>query len=184
MSERKAIGIVETNSVPRGILVTDEMVKRADVTVVESCPLCPGKYIVIVSGYVDEVRAAVDRGVEKAAAFLVDKVIIPDVHEDVMPAIMRNVPVDEIQSLAVIETHAMATCLEVADCVAKAAAVTLVEIRLSRCLGGKSFVSFTGDIGSVRSAATLGEDLARERGQLIHSVVIARPHEKLHRFIV
>ena len=184
MTERRAIGIVETNSVPRGILVTDEMVKRADVTVVESCPLCPGKYIVIVSGYVDEVRAAVDRGVEKAAAFLVDKVLIPDIHEDVMPAIMRNVPVDEIQSLAVIETHAMATCLEVADCVAKAAAVTLVEIRLSRCLGGKSFVSFTGDIGSVRSAATLGEDLARERGQLIHSVVIARPHEKLHRFIV
>jgi len=97
---------------------------------------------------------------------------------------MRNVPVPTIQALGVIETHAMATCLEVADRVAKAAAVSLVEIRLSRCLGGKSFVSFTGDIGSVRSAATVGEDLARHRGQLIHSVVIARPHQKLHRFIV
>jgi len=50
MSDRNAIGVVETNSIPRGILVTDEMVKRANVTVVESCPLCPGKYVVIVAG--------------------------------------------------------------------------------------------------------------------------------------
>lgn len=184
MRNSKAIGVVETNSIPRGILVTDEMVKRASIEVIESCPLCPGKYLLVVAGTVDEVRTAVERGNEVAAAFIVDRVIIPDVHDDVLPSIMGNVAVEKIESLGVIETHAMATCLEVADRVAKAAMVRIIELRLSRCLGGKSFVSFTGDIASVRSAATIGENLARDRGQLLHSVVIARPHEKLHRFII
>lgn len=181
---RRAVGAVETNSIPRGILVTDEMVKRADVTVVDSCPLCPGKYLSIVQGHVDEVRSAVERGVQAAAAFLVDFVVIPDLHPSVLPAVARTTPVGLVAALGVIETHAMATALEVADTVAKAAATELIEVRLSRCLGGKSFVSFTGDIGSVRAAAADGERLARSRGQLVHAVVIARPHAQLHRFLV
>ncbi len=179
-----AIGIVETNSIPRGILVTDSMTKVTSVDVIESCPLCPGKYITIVSGSVDNVRTAVDKGVEAAAAFLVDSSFIASIHPSVLPAIMRAEAVEVIDALAIIETHAMASCLEVADKVAKAAEVVLIEFRLSRCLGGKSFVSFTGDIAAVRCAATVGEDFARSRGQLVHSVVIPKPHEKLHRFLI
>ena len=178
-----AIGVVETNSIPRGVKVIDEMVKVAEVTIVESCPICPGKYLNIVSGSLSSVKIAVEKGVKTAGTFLVDRVVIPDIHDSVLKAVMRATPLKEIKSLGIVETHAMACALEVADRVVKGANVVLVEVRLAKCLGGKSFVSFTGDIASVRSGADVGEELARSRGQLVHSVVIPNPHKKLHSFV-
>lgn len=180
---RRAIGVVETNSVPRGIKVIDDMVKMADVRVIESSPICPGKYLNIVSGPLSAVRSAVNKGKESAGTYLVDLVIIPDVHPDVLKAIMPATKASDIESVGIIETHAMATALEVADLVVKTADVTLLEVRLARCLGGKSFVSFTGNIASVRSGAEAGKDLARKRGQLLTSVVIPNPHKKLRSFV-
>ena len=178
-----AIGVVETNSIPRGVKVIDEMVKMSEITIVESCPICPGKYLNIVSGTLSAVRSAVDHGIKTAGTFLVDTVLIPDVDKSVLKAVMRVTPLTEIGSLGIIETHSMATALEVADIVVKSANVDLVEVRLAKCLGGKSFVSFTGGIASVRSASESGEKLARSRGQLVHSIVIPKPHKKLHTFI-
>jgi microcompartment protein CcmL/EutN len=178
-----AIGVIETNSIPRGVKVIDEMVKKAEVTVVESSPICPGKYLNIISGSLSSVRSAIEHGIKTAGTFLVDTVIIPDIDDSVLKAIMRATLVKEIKSIGIIETHAMATAIEVADLVVKSADVVLVEVRLAKCLGGKSFVSFTGDIASVRSGADVGEELARSRGQLVYSVVISNPHKKLHSFI-
>ena len=183
-NENHALGIVETNSVPRGILVTDEMIKRAHIDVVESCPMCPGKYLSMIRGPVGDVRQSVEHGVDVAGAFFVDSVVIPDIHPDVLPAMARTSSFSAIEALGIIETHAMASAVEVADRIAKHAQVYLLELRLSRCLGGKSFVAFTGDVGAVRAAGEEGEGLARERGQLVHSVVIARPHHQLHGFLV
>jgi len=178
-----AVGVLETNSIPRGIKAIDEMLKMAEITIIESCPICPGKYLNIFSGSLSFVKVAIDKGVEVAETFLVDKVIIPAIDKSVLPSLMRANPLKTIDSVGIIEIHAMATALEVADTVVKSGNVTLVEVRLAKCLGGKSFVSFTGDIGSVRSAAKTGEDLARSRGQLLHSVVIPKPHSKLHSFL-
>ena len=67
----KAIGMAEFSTVSAGIASADLMVKTAEVEVIESATVCPGKYIVIISGELSAVKASVDA----AKAFKPEKVI-------------------------------------------------------------------------------------------------------------
>ena len=57
-----AIGMVEFNSMSRGIYSADQMVKVSEVEIVTSSPTCPGKYIAIVHGDVAAVETSVKAG--------------------------------------------------------------------------------------------------------------------------
>ena len=54
----RAILVLEFNSVAGGIFVTDLLVKEADVAVLDSRTVCPGKYVVTVSGGVQALDVA------------------------------------------------------------------------------------------------------------------------------
>ncbi len=73
----------------------------------------------------------------------------------------------------------MTSLLEAADAAAKAADVQLIEIRLAMALGGKAFVTLTGNVSAVQTAVDAGASLVSEKGLLVHKVVIPRPHENL-----
>ena len=60
----KSIGMIELNSIARGILVTDHIGKAANVKILRSHSVCPGKYIVIFSGDVEAVESSKRAGVE------------------------------------------------------------------------------------------------------------------------
>jgi microcompartment protein CcmL/EutN len=94
-----AIGVVETNSIPLGVLAGDQMVKTAAVDLVSAQTSCPGKYIVVVSGEVAAVKAAVVAGVLSASSQLVDSLVIPNVDERVLAAMMGAPPVGQPQAL-------------------------------------------------------------------------------------
>ena len=47
---KRAIGLVELKSIPAGIQTADEMLKAAEVELIMANPVCPGKYVIIVSG--------------------------------------------------------------------------------------------------------------------------------------
>ena len=51
--------MVETNCIPAGIEAGDAMLKAADVSLVSAQAVCAGKYIVVVTGNVAAVQAAV-----------------------------------------------------------------------------------------------------------------------------
>ncbi|RLD11472.1 propanediol utilization protein, partial [candidate division KSB1 bacterium] len=80
-----AIGIVEVSSIARGFLVADAVLKRADVEIVVNRTICPGKYMVLISGDVDAVNASIETGIETGAHSVVDHFIIPNIHPDVFP---------------------------------------------------------------------------------------------------
>jgi microcompartment protein CcmL/EutN len=86
--------------------------------------------------------------------------------------------------LGILESFNVATLLEGADAAAKAAAVTLLEIRLAMALGGKAFCTLTGDVGSVQSAVAAGRQVLAEAGALVNAVVISRPHPDVYREVI
>lgn len=55
----KAIGMVEYKTVSAGVVAADAMVKTSDVKIIEAQTVCPGKYIVIITGDLSAVDAAV-----------------------------------------------------------------------------------------------------------------------------
>ena len=83
----KAIGMVEYFNVTTGVQAADIMAKTADVDIITAMTVCPGKYIVIVSGALSAVKAAVDAAKTHFPAKLVDSFILGNPHEDIFPAI-------------------------------------------------------------------------------------------------
>jgi len=46
----KAIGMAEYKAVSAGVIAADAMVKTSDVDIIEAQTVCPGKYIIIITG--------------------------------------------------------------------------------------------------------------------------------------
>jgi microcompartment protein CcmL/EutN len=175
------IGLLELCSVARGIEVADTVLWEARVEVLFATPVHPGKYVVLFTGSIDDVRAALRHGAEVAAADLVDQLIIPQVHEQVVPMLKRNGGhvKGELDAIGVVETNTVASAIVAADLALKTATVDLLELRIANGLGGKSFFTMTGEVSDVRSAVAAGARTASERGLLAREVVIARPHPEL-----
>jgi microcompartment protein CcmL/EutN len=174
--EREAIGLVETISIAVGVRITDEMVKAAPVEVLESTAICPGKFMVLVAGAVSPVESALEKGVAAGGEVVVDTLFIPNVHPGVFPAILGASDVDEVEALGVVETFTVASTIAAADAAAKAARVTLIEIRLAKGLGGKAYFTMTGEVHEVEAATEAALAVARRGGNLVRNVVIPRPH--------
>ena len=85
--ELSAVGMIELNSIAKGVEAADAMLKTADVELVIAQPICAGKYMVMVSGDVGAIEDATDAGKETAGEFLVDSFVIPNVHRSVFPAL-------------------------------------------------------------------------------------------------
>jgi len=175
----KAIGLVEFISIAKGIEAADAMLKASRVEILDARPICPGKYIVLIWGDVSAVQSAVRAGKDTGANTVVDDFVIPNVHPSVIEAIASASKVSGLDALGVIESFSVAALIVAADAAVKAAEVELIEIRVGNGIGGKSFVTLTGDVGDVKSSITVGTKSCADKGMLVESVVIPAPHKDL-----
>ncbi len=171
--------MVEWNSIAQGVLGTDAMLKRAEVELLYSNTICPGKYICVVRGEVAAVSSSVDAGKEASPESVVDELVIPNLHPDVFPAISFSTHIDRVNALGVIETFSAASSIIAADRAAKTAKITLLIVRLATGLGGKSYVVLTGEVAAVRNAVQAGASTAKEKGLLVQTSVIPDPEPRL-----
>ncbi len=174
-----AIGIVEVSSIARGYQVADAVLKRADVEIVVNRTICPGKYMVLISGDVDAVNASIETGIQVGAHSVVDHFIIPNVHPDVFPAISGVAHLPELKALGVIESFSVASVIEAADAAVKAANIQLINVHLAMAIGGKGFVVLTGEVGAVESAVEAGAAIIEKKGLLVEKVVIPSPRKEI-----
>jgi microcompartment protein CcmL/EutN len=178
---RPCIGLLELSSVARGVEVADAILWEARIELLFATPVHPGKYVMLFTGAVDDVRAAVRTGAEIAGSDLVDQLVIPQVHEQVVPMLRRNGGHIEgqLDAVGVVETNTVASSIVAADVSLKTATVDLIDLRIANGLGGKSFFTITGEVSDVRSSVAAGARTAQDRGLLAREVVIARPHPEL-----
>jgi len=175
----RAIGVLETNVIARGILSADTIVKTANVKLLFASPVCPGKYLIIIRGSVAAVKSSLTAGSEIAGETLVNYIVIPNVHPEVFPALSATTAVEKIRAIGVIETYSAPAAIMAADEAVKSAQVKLIEIRVSRAIGGKAFVVFTGEVGSVRSALEAGVNRVKGEGLVLSTAVLPAPHPDL-----
>jgi microcompartment protein CcmL/EutN len=181
---RPALGLIEFRSIARGIMTCDFMVKKAPIELLEATPTCPGKYSVVIGGLVAPVESSMEVGLQVGGDQIIDHLLIPNIHEGVFPAIRGTTEVKKILSLGVIETFSIASCIVAADAAAKAANIILVEIRLARGLGGKAFVTLTGELYSVEAALSAATSAIGESGMLTMTTIVPDPHESLNSVII
>ena len=75
-----------------------------------------------------------------------------------------------------MEFFSVTSAIKAADFAAKAANVNLIEVRIGYAIGGKGFVTLTGDVGSVREAVTAA---TKEAQMLVNTAVIPMPDPRL-----
>jgi microcompartment protein CcmL/EutN len=173
-----AIGIIELNSLALGAVVSDAMAKRAPIQVLESHPICPGKFLIIVVGEVDDIKEAMEAGEHYASYTMTDSTIIENLHPQVLPAINGANPVGEISAVGLLETWVAPSCVIAADAACKAADIRLIEVRLANGLGGKAYMTLTGPLDAVEAAIAAGVEAVKS-GQLIRKEVIPAPHDHI-----
>ncbi|MBL7961728.1 BMC domain-containing protein, partial [bacterium] len=76
-------------------------------------------------------------------------------------------------------SFSVASLIEAADASAKAANVKIMEIRLAMALGGKAFLTMTGEVAAVQSAVDAGARVVAQKGLLVNKVVIPGPRPEL-----
>ena len=176
---KNSIGLIELTSIASGFLSCDAMLKAADVDLVLSRSICSGKYMVMVRGDVAAVQAAVASGVSGARFSVIDSFVIPNLHDGVFPAISGITKVEMLEALGVVESFSVASLIEGADAAVKAANVQLIEIRLAMALGGKAFVTLTGNVAAVEAAVGAAAAIVGLKGMLVNKVVIPSPRPEL-----
>lgn len=176
-----ALGMIECLSIPKGIEAADSMLKTADVSLVTAQAVCAGKYIVLVSGDVAAVAASVEAGKNVCGGSLIDSLLIPNIHPQVLKAVAACSDVPQPKALGIMETFSLCVGIKVADAAVKAADISLIEIRLGRGLGGKAFVILTGDVSACEAAVKAGENAENVAGLIAQSIIIPSPNMDLVR---
>jgi len=179
MANHHAIGLVELNSIAKGIEASDILAKTADVTILVAKTICPGKYIVLIGGGVANVKQSMDAALRLTPETIVDHFIIPNIHPSILPAIGGAKAIEKVEAVGVIETYSVAATIEATDVAVKTAQVEPIRMHLAFGIGGKSYVILTGDISSINTAVEVGSAVAGERGFLVQRIVIARPDKQV-----
>ncbi len=183
-----AIAMLETQSIAAGVEMTDAILWESDIDLLFATHVQPGKYVVLFTGSIEDLRSALRRGAEVARGDLVDQLLIPQVDPRVCEVLRRRdepIPMggDELDAVGIIETTTVASCIVAADIALKEANVELLELRIANGLGGKSYASLTGEVSDVRSSVQAGARSAEAAARLARHVVIAKPHPDLATYL-
>ncbi len=180
---RPAIACLELASIARGVVALDQMVKRAENTVVAARTLSPGRYLIVLSGNVAEIEEAMAAGTEAADEDLVDALILRDPHPSLRGALACTLEPALDESLAIVETTNVAAALLAADRALKETEVALLELRLGAGLSGKGVFTLTGVLHLLEAARDVIV-AALPEGRLLRVEVIAQPHPDLPRHLL
>ncbi len=171
--------MVEYKTVSSGITAADLMIKTSNIEIIQSTVICPGKYVIIVTGELSSVTAAVDAAKVQLGQQMVDSFVLGNPCDELFPAIYGAVAVENAKSLGVLETFSVPSILVAADTAAKTSDVTLIELRLARGMGGKSYMLITGDVAAVSAAIEHARQVVGGEGMFLDSTVIPNPDKGL-----
>jgi microcompartment protein CcmL/EutN len=177
-----ALALLEFDSVAAGIRTADVMVKRAPIALLKAGTVHPGRYLVLLGGTVAPVEEAWRAGIEEGKRYLLDSVLLPDVHEEVYGGALGERRMLEEEALGVLETRTVATLLCAADAGVKGADVHIAELRLADDLGGRAFVLFDGRLNEVEAALEIGASRVEEE-TIYHTSLMPRLDGDLRRLL-
>jgi microcompartment protein CcmL/EutN len=178
------LGALEFSSIAAGIEAMDFMVKAAPVSIVDAKTICPGKFLILVTGDVASVDASLTAGKREREGYLIDELFLPRLHRYIIPSIVGAIECTKWDAVGVIESFSTTASIVAGDIAAKTADVIITEIRLATGLGGKSYVKMVGDIYEVESSMEEAVKYIRERGLLCKSVLLPQPHPDIKPFFL
>lgn len=173
-----AVALLELDSIARGMIVADAVLKKAQVLIALAEPVTPGKYLLLFEGGVGEVQESYRAGIEAGGPMVIDKLLLTRVAPGLLRALNGTFAEPFGESLGIVETHTVAATLLSADAALKKAEVRLHRLHLARGIGGKGYYTITGPLHMVEAALEAAA-AAIEPNLLLTTELISRPHLEL-----
>lgn len=173
-----ALALIELTSIARGYRVADEMLKKAPIQLLDVGVVSPGKYLIVVSGDVASVEEAFLQGLSVGGEWVLDKLLLPQPHADLLVALRQQLPPVNIDAMGIVETFSVISTVAAADVALKAAAVSMLELHYLKHMGGKGYFALTGEQYDVEAALDAAVNRLRGSGALLKHELIARPHDE------
>lgn len=156
----KSIGALEFQSISRGMYIADAIVKKASVEILYFKSICPGKFLVIITGDEDAVDEAIDCGEDMGEKTIVDSFRLHNVSPEIVDGFRnRYTNPGYVDAIGIIETRKVCTGIRVLDIVLKSADVSLLKILMAFAIGGKLVFLVTGSVSSIQYAFQEGRTL-------------------------
>jgi microcompartment protein CcmL/EutN len=175
-----ALGLLELESLARGVVVADALVKQAAVQIVIAEAVTPGKYLLVFVGAEAEVAESFAAGREVGGALVLDALHLPHVEPRVAAALVsgRAERVAADDAVGIVELHTVAATIRAADVALKRAEVRLTHLQVARGIGGKGWFTLAGAQHDVEAALD-GAAAAVDASLLVTTELIQRPHAEL-----
>jgi microcompartment protein CcmL/EutN len=173
-----ALAVIELDSIARGFVVADALLKRARVRVAMAEAVTPGKFVLLFGGQVAEVDESFRAGLEVGGAAVLDRLYLPQAAARLLAGLGGKFHEGEEESLGFVETHTVASALLCADTALKRAEVFLTRLHLARGIGGKGYFGLAGSLHMLE-AALEGAASAVDANLLVTTEIIQRPHPEL-----
>ncbi len=173
-----ALALIELDSIAAGIEAGDAAIKQAPLQTLRTGTVQPGKFLVLLGGAVADVQEALAAGLAAGSSAVVDSLMLPNVHQEVVRAVSGGRLVKSGDALGIVETATVASAIHAADAGLKGADVTLLEVRLADGLGGKGLTLFTGRVSDVEAAIEIGSQKVAP-ALLVRQTVIAQLHAEM-----
>lgn len=175
----KSIGALEFTSISRGMYVADAIVKKAEVEIIYFRTICPGKFLIIVSGDEGEVDTAIDYGQSIAGKSLFDNFKVHAVSPTIIQGIRGKYDlVEKADAVGIVETRTVCSGIKALDKVLKAADVTLIRVYLAFAIGGKFVFAVNGSVSSIEYGISECKELLSE-GERKNIAIIPSPNKDI-----
>jgi microcompartment protein CcmL/EutN len=171
--------VLEVGSLPRGLLVLDQMAKEAEVHVRWAGDVDPSRFLIVLDGDLSALESALDRGLVAAGDRLVAHVLLPQAHPRLLAGLdgvlssRDDVQADEL-ALGALESYTISGVVRGTDRALKIAPVRLVRLRFATQLGGQGHAVIAGEHADVEVALDAAA-ASEPAGVQIETTLIARP---------
>ncbi|NMB46772.1 MAG: BMC domain-containing protein [Firmicutes bacterium] len=173
-----AVGLLELAGIASGYQVADEVGKHATVDFWLADTICPGRFLMIVSGDTASVTVAMEMAEVLGKDEVLSQGILANIDASVFQVLTSPKGLPEGRAVGIVETLAITPAILAADGAVKTAQVELVELRIAGGMGGKALVCFAGAVDAVQAALAHIEHLI-EPAALANTVLLASPHPDL-----
>lgn len=170
----KAIAMLEYEHIASGIKVADIISKSAYIEFITLKTVSPGKFVILFTGGLGAVRAALDQAKWNYPQGLLDSFLLGNPHAQVLPAFSGERQPVEVMALGVFETNTVASVVLGADAAAKACNINILRIQIEQNLCGKSFMVIEGGVAEVTEAINCAIRAVGDE-RVIDSSVLANP---------
>jgi PduT-like ethanolamine utilization protein len=173
-----AIGVVELRSISKGYETADGMLKTSSVQIHHLKPICPGKFLIIISGDTADVQEAMDFAKAEAKDFRISDFVLHGVHPEIVEGLKKRYSPQPVDAIGILETSTVSSGVFALNNALKQSDIHVKRMNLGMAIGGKFLVVFTGNVSDVEQGMKVILSSIDEK-RIVHYSVIRSPVEEI-----